>query len=270
MRSGLSRFLPKTFESCGVICSPLGRKATVDSIRFRQPLAVCPTEPFCFWLDDNIEIQVYKLNKVWVLEVAVFSLTRFANGRSSSLIRDYHDVMLDLNARINLELNKRKQTIEFDAFLAEIIWLDLFNDLRFKNKSEMELHYENAKKIKIPALPFTTDYDSTFYWHSGETLTTSTEVLRLYHKENRERTNQSEELNRNKLRLEPSLQNYNRQKIVTTYAKRIKQPEVSYVVDTGNGTFLYQNKYAANVFTLLNQYAIDTIFYHLSKDILHG
>lgn len=273
------RFLPKTFESCGVICSPLGRRATVDSIVFRQPLpsSACLEKNFSLWINDNVEIYVYKLNQLWVIEVTVFSLARFQNGRSSSLITDYHDVLLTLNAAVNLELKNRRQSLIFDSFESEIIRLDLFVDLRFKNKSEMELHYENAKKIKIPALPSTTDYDSTFYWHSQETLTASTKVLRLYHKENRKRKNKSDELNKNKLRLETSLQNFNRQKVTTAIAKSIKQPPVSYAVKIQsndarikNNHRVYQNKYPANCFTLLNQYAIDTVFYHTAKDILHG
>ena len=276
----MSKFLPKTFDSCGVNVSPLGRRATVDSLVFRQPLpsAVCLEKNFSIWIDDkNVEIYVYKLNQLWVIEVTIFSLTKFSNGRSSSLINDYHNCLLNLNAAVNLELKNRRQSLLFDAFESEIIRLDLFLDLRFRNKSEMCRYYENAVKVKIPALPSSTDYGSTFYWHNADTLTTSTELLRLYHKQNRERMSKSDELNRNKLRLEASLQNFNRQKITTAVAKAIKQPSVSYAVKIQsddarikNSHRVYQNKYAANCFTLLNQYAIDTVFYHTAKEILLG
>ena len=274
------KFLPKTFESCGVICSPLGRRATVDSIAFRQPLplSVCLEKNFSIWIDDNnVEIYVYKLNQLWVMEVTIFSLTKFENGRSSSLISDYNDVLLNLNAAVNLELGNRRKSLVFYVFESEIIRLDLFVDLRFRNKSEMRQFFDNAVKIKIPALPASTDYDSTYYWHNADTLTASTELLRLYNKQNRKRKNKSDELNRNKLRLEASLQNFNRQKITTAVAKAIKQPPVSYAVKIQsndsrikNSHRVYQNKYAANCFTLLNQYAIDTVFYHTAKEILLG
>ena len=273
-------FLPKTFESCGVICSPLGRRATVDSIAFRQPLplSACLEKNFSLWINDNnIEIYVYKLNQLWVIEVTIFSLTKFQNGRSSSLITDYHDVLLSLNAAVNLELKNRRQSLLFDAFESEIIRLDLFVDLRFKNKSKMRQFFENAVKVKIPALPASTDYGSTYCWHNNDSLTTSVEILKLYNKQNRKRKNKSDELNRNKLRLEASLQNFNRQKITTAVAKAIKQPPISYAVKIQsndsrikNSHRVYENKYAANCFTLLNQYAIDTVFYHTAKEILLG
>lgn len=274
-----SKFLPKTFDSCGVEVSPLGRKATVDTIVFRQPLAVRLEKTFCFWIGETIQVWVYPRNKIWVLEVAVSSLPRFANGRSSSLIRDYHDVLLTLNAAVNLELKNRRQSLCFDAFEAEIIRLDCFVDLRFKNKSEMRQFFENAVKIKVPALPFTTDYPNgrTHCWHNNDSLTTSVKILKLYNKQSRKRKNPSEELNRNKLRLETSLQNFNRQKITTVIAKSIKQLPVSYAVKIEsndarikNSHRIYKNKYAANCFTLLNQYAIDTAFYHTAKEILLG
>ena len=271
------KFLPKTFESCGVICSPLGRSATADSIKFRQPLPLSarPKKSFCFWIGRNIQVWVYPKNIVWVMEITVFSLPKLANGRSSSLIKNYFDVILKLNKKVNAELLRRKQTIEFDAFEAEIIRLDLFVDLRFKNNLEMREFYNLAKQLFIDDLPFTTDFDGGFYRHSGDTLKTSTELLRLYYKENRERTNQSDELNRNKLRLETSLQNYNRMKVVTDIARRIKQSETSYTVRIKsddarikNSYRVYENKYAANVFRLLTQDALDTIFYLTAKDIL--
>ena len=211
------------------------------------------------------------------MEVTIFSLTKFANGRSSSLVSDYHGVLQSLNTVVNRELKKRSQTLLFDAFECEITREDLFSDLRFKNKSEMNSFYHSAKEIFIDDLPFTTDFDGGFYRHNGETLTISTELIKLYFKENKERLNKSDELNRNKLRLECSMQNYNRLKVTTDYARRIKQPEVSYAVKIQssdsrikNSIRVYQNKYPANCFTLLNQYAIDTVFYHLSKEILHG
>ncbi len=266
--SNTSKFLPKTFDFCGVICSPLGRRATVDTIVFRQQLSVCPERNFCFWIDRNIEVWVYKLNQIWVIEVSVFSLPKFYNGRSSSLINDYHDVLLNLNAHVNLELKKRLQSLVFDAFAAEIIRLDVFVDLRFKSKSNMLYFYENAKNVIIPALPSSTDYDKTHYWHDNDNLDNSTEYLKIYHKEKNGR-------DKYKLRVEASLQNYNRLKPIDDFLERIDQPENSYAVKTiGNDSRIkssyrvYQNRYQSNAFTLLNQYAINSIFEFVAGKIL--
>lgn len=262
-----ARFLPKTFDSGGVICSPLGRRATVDSIGFCQPLANSPSKNFCFWLNKNIEIRVCRIYATYVLCVNVRSLTRFANNRSSSLIRDYEKVLLDLNDIVNRELEKRGASISFDVFASEITRLDCFVDLRFKNYDQMNLFYDNTVKKKISHLTNTTeDFALTHYWHNNDNYSNSTQLLKLYHKENFDRKNITEELNRNKLRLECSYQNKNIKKILDAFA--VKLPPVSHTVKTDKGTFQYQNKYKSNCFSLVNQNALNCLFEYASREIL--
>ena len=267
-RNGTEKFLPKDFDLFGVSVSPLGRRATVDTIVFRQLLTDSPETPFSFWLDTNIEIRVYKLNRIWALEVSVYSLSRFANNRSSSLINDYLAVLVNLEKKINSELVKRKKSGLFSAFESEIIRLDLFIDLRFKSKSEMRRFFENFRKFCITNFALTTEYPNTFYIHNGLDLKISTEFIKLYDKENRQRKNKSDELNRNKSRLEISLQNKMRSKVLNDAVKELNLQMAHYVLATKHGTFLVENKYQSNAFTLLNPTAINRIFERSASQVL--
>lgn len=255
------RFLPASFDSGGVSVSPLGRRATIDSVKFRLPLAERLRRNYCFWIDRNITVTVYSVYKTSVMDVSVASLPRFANGRSSSLIRNYESVLLDLNDKINSELKKRGVSACFDSFNAEIIRLDTFVDLRFKNQRDKRQFYENAVKVEIPALPCIAEFRRGIYWHNNNTLKTSNAIVKLYDKRNFERKNKGEELNRNKLRLETSLQNKGLSKPLNDIVRRLPQPQFSGTVSTGNRydaqcknlLRVYENRHKSNYFSLINQ-----------------
>ena len=145
----------------------------------------------------------------------------------------------------------------------------MFADIRFLNrrKSEMKDFFEQAKKITIAELPETTDYPMLLtYWHNGINLENSTEFLKLYFKENHKPRLSGDELNKYKLRLEHSLQNKGKSKILDEAVKDFNLPQ-SQFVEVGNKTFQYQNNFKSNVFSLLNQTAINTIFEHRTASV---
>lgn len=257
-------FLPKTFEWFGVPVAVLGNRACVDSVSFRQRLFDYSGDIFGFWSKDkNIYIRVFRVFANWFLEVRIYSLTKFYKKRSSAIISDYNDALNSLNIKINNELKSRKNRICFDCYECEIIREDTFGDIRFLNrrKSEMKDFFEQAKQITITDLPMTTDYPFTHYWHNGINLENSTEFLKLYFKENHKPRLSGDELNKYKLRWEHSLQNKGKSKILDETVKQFNLPQ-SQFVEVGNKTFQYQNNFKSNVFSLLNQTAINTIFEH--------
>lgn len=269
------KFLPKNFESCGVNIAPLGRRATVDTIVFRCPVDCYDGEKESFCIGRNIKIKIYKFYKNWFIEVRVCSLTKFVNGRSSSLISDYFAVLLALNSRVNSELIKRSESLSFDAFASEIIRLDVFVDLRFRNKSEMNYFYEMTKNLVIPALPYSLEYFTTRYFLNNDNLKNSTEYLKIYDKEFSNFVKRSKEKAKNKIRVECSLQNKSDAKPIDDFLERLEQPEISNVVKIKSDDSkikyvhrVYQNKYQSNVFSLLTQTAIDAAFGFVSNGFL--
>lgn len=129
--------------------------------------------------------------------------------------------------------------------------------------------FDRAAQVEIENFQKTEDYDGTIYWHNGLSLKLSTEVLRMYFKENYKPRSKGDELNRYKIRFESSHQNKGKSKIINDALKDLGvKRKTNYSLQTGKKTFVgVDNPYLSNPFTVLNQPTLEFLFYRLAAPL---
>lgn len=230
--------LPRQFPMFGVQVKPLGKRGETDSMTFRFYASYVPDDLWRFgfrhhrknlnrsdlWLPEfGVLVSFYKIYKTQYFDIKLYSLTKFALGRSSAVfsIETGFDDRCAALRRLNDVISERVpiygDTRWFDAFNCEIPRADQFVDLRFKNKSELDAFFNAARRLRFERFTGnggepveyrrTAKTERSIYWLNGINLASSTEFLKLYAKRTLDENRKfGDEENKLKLRLEVSRQ----------------------------------------------------------------
>jgi hypothetical protein len=227
------RFLPSKFRHLGSLVKFLGDRAGVDSFFFRFRIGIVNPQDlfnigfldkyygdYKFYrlrLDDgNIDVEYHQNPYGAFFEISVYSLTQFYKNRSSAVFANYLDYLAALHELKDC-VNRAVPIFGncFNPFECENSRHDQFGDLMFlsRRKSDMKKWFTEAKTAKIEGLPYTYEFVETkrdragFGWMNCPKLNESTEFLKMYFKESRDKDRpKGAEFNPFKIRIEHSYQ----------------------------------------------------------------